>query len=386
MNELSAIGAYIFSGSQTIGHLNTGWKIDTVLEMTEDMTDTNAYHFCKNYPNINIKRPSEWSQNAFLDTLKEKHYNLLYSNNPCSGLSSINKNAKVDNKVNNRFYEVFDIINHLNPDTFLIENAPTVVTLGLPILKDMVNILGEKYKFTIIRDMAGNHGVSMRRLRTMIVGWNKNKYEKIPEIKFVKQNKTTIKEIFEGLTPDTPNMEFDNNRAIKNMEEFYRYVKHNESLMCGLYNNLNNLDIEKIPNEHKKQVKSFIEKKNNGERLWDKSSYRLDFDGVAPSMTSLAQFIHPVENRDLYIREYARIMGYPDDFIFYPNECKIPTIQCLAQGVPVKFIEWISKEIMNTFTNDYNIISDKDVVFQNHTQNKVYEFTLDEFQHVDKLI
>mgnify|MGYP003301826923 CR=1 FL=1 len=49
-------------------------------------------------------------------------------------------------------------------------------------------------------------------------------------------------------------------------------------------------------------------------------------------------------------------MGYPDDFIFYPNECKCSTIQCLAQGVPVNFIKYISKEISDL--SDYEKIKD----------------------------
>ena len=46
---MKAIGMHIFCGSQTIGHLLEGWKIDTVLEISEDMPNQNAYHFIKNY-------------------------------------------------------------------------------------------------------------------------------------------------------------------------------------------------------------------------------------------------------------------------------------------------------------------------------------------------
>ena len=42
---MKAIGMYIFGGSQTIGHLLEGWKIDTILEMTDNMIENNAYHF-----------------------------------------------------------------------------------------------------------------------------------------------------------------------------------------------------------------------------------------------------------------------------------------------------------------------------------------------------
>ena len=47
-SNLNACGMYIFGGSQSIAHMNVGWNIDMILEMTEDMMENNAYHFEKN--------------------------------------------------------------------------------------------------------------------------------------------------------------------------------------------------------------------------------------------------------------------------------------------------------------------------------------------------
>ena len=121
--------------------------------------------------------------------------------------------------------------------------------------------------------------------------------------------------------------------------------------------------------------------------IWDKSSYRLDYNYFAPSITSISQFMHPIENRDLYIREYARIMGYPDEFIFYPEECKCSIIQCIAQGVPVNFIRYISIEIMKSFsTNDY-FDENIDVVYINQTKGtqEITTFTNEDFVNCNKI-
>ena len=140
-SKLKAIGVYIFGGSQSIAHLQCGWNVTHIFEMTEDMTEYNAYHFTKNYPNIPVLKPSEWNNKSYLNKLKYEEYDLLFANNPCSGLSLINRNANSEQPVNNRFFEVFDVIKQITPKTFLIENAPTLVTIGTPILKQMVNIL-----------------------------------------------------------------------------------------------------------------------------------------------------------------------------------------------------------------------------------------------------
>jgi len=58
----------------------------------------------------------------------------------------------------------------------------------------------------------------------------------------------------------------------------------------------------------------------------------------SPSRTILTtsfrvrEFIHPVENRPLTLREGARIQSFPDDFIFYGRKALIPTM--IANAVP----------------------------------------------------
>jgi DNA (cytosine-5)-methyltransferase 1 len=43
---------------------------------------------------------------------------------------------------------------------------------------------------------------------------------------------------------------------------------------------------------------------------------RLSPDQIATSIIGLARYIHPYEHRLLTVREHARLMSYPDDFIF----------------------------------------------------------------------
>ena len=86
---MNAIGMYILGGSQSIGHLQTGFKIDRILEMTNDMHENNSYHFIKNYPDIPVILPKDWWSADYLNELSKNKYDLLFANNPCSGLSQI---------------------------------------------------------------------------------------------------------------------------------------------------------------------------------------------------------------------------------------------------------------------------------------------------------
>ena len=81
-------------------------------------------------------------------------------------------------------------------------------------------------------------------------------------------------------------------------------------------------------------------------------------------------------------------MGYPENFVFYPNECKTHPVQCIAQGVPVNFIRYISKEIMNSFKATEFI--DGEIVYINQCNIKSIKEkafnTLDEFKNISSLI
>lgn len=369
---MKAIGMHIFCGSQTIGHLLEGWKINTILEISEDMPNQNAYHFIKNYPKIQVKKPSEYEENeAYLDKLKAENYDLLFSNPPCSGLSQINRNASADCAINGNIYKVINMVKRIEPKTFLIENAPTLTTTGLPILKDLVKQL-PNYYVTIINDYARNHNVPMNRRRTMVVGFCKNNFTKMPQIH---QNavETDLKTVLNSVDY-TYNKEFIK-ETDKDLFKYYKYVGKGNDLYDALVDNdiIINKAVEKIKYN-----------RENNLRSWNKSPWRPD--KLAPSMTSLTRIIHPTENRDFYIREYAALMGYPNDFIFYPDG-QTPIVQCIAQGVPVNFIRYISGEIRDSFkTKDF---VDSEVLYINQCNPKSIKtkaYTREEFSETDKII
>ena len=352
--------------------------------MTDDMPLNNSYHFIKNYPNIPVICPSEWKTNKYLKSLQNNTYDLLFSNNPCSGLSQINKNANVNQPINDRFFEVFDVIKKLQPKTFLIENAPTLVTIGTPILHKMVKLLGDDYCFTIIRDMAGNHNVPMKRKRTLIVGWNKKYFNSdIPIIKMNKEEEISVKTVLEDVTENLPNMESNDKTEWNNIIKHYDKIPQDSSVIRMCCEHFSDIK-DDLNNNQLKTVLTAKAKLEEGKNIWDKSPWRLNENKQCMSMTSVSKFIHPTENRDLYIREYARIMGYPDDFIFYPDECQCSTIQCLAQGVPVNFIKYISSEIKRCLTN-YDECFHGGITYQNHVSNTIKNYSIDEFLNLNNL-
>ena len=389
---VKALGSMIFGGSQTLGWVKAGYEVDKILEMTDDMTENNSYHFTKNYPNIEIVKPSVWNNQTYLESLKDK-YDVTFANPPCSGLSQINRNARVDSSTNDHIYDYINAVMIIRPKVFFFENAPTLTSKGLPILKKIYDQVKDVYRMEIINDNAGNHDVPMERRRTLTIGWRKDVFKKIPIVSANTRPKMVLGEALKGLTDQTPNMgEYDKgiHEWDRNLFKFY-YLAPNYHQTIG--KTLIRPDIfEKAKDEmtesqlkYYTRLKEMYERKNGG--IWDKSAIRLSFNEWAPSMTSLSKFIHPKENRDFYIREYARLMGYPDDFIFYQEGCKCPTVQCLAQGVPVNFIKYIAEEIKLALENKITNFSDADVIYINQCsgKQKITEFSLQEFGRCDRI-
>ena len=382
-SKIKAIGCFIFGGSQTIGHLKAGWNVDRVLEMTENMKEINSAHFVRNYPDIPIVLPSDWEAEGYLESLNGK-YDLFFANNPCSGLSRINMHACAENKTNDHFYDVFGIIKKIEPKIFFLENAPTLVSYGTPILKKMVEMIGEDYRFTVIRDKAANHGVCMQRMRTFVIGWNRKHFDKIPLINMNFEKKVTVQDIVCKSLEGVANCEPDpGKKDYRQCIPLYKYMKTGETILrtsIRIYDEHSGEFTEnwkKLVDHEKAKI---ARKGHNG--IWDKSACKIDATKYAPSMTSLSYFVHPNEDRDFYIREYARLMGYPDEFVFYPEASQVTCVQACAQGVPVNFIWYISKELKRVLEGtdvEYSGDESKDIVFQNHSAKEYIVFTKDEF-------
>lgn len=379
-----AIGMHVFCGSQTIGHMLEGWDVTTILEMTDDMLECNAYHFHKNYPNIDIKLPKDYeNNNEYLEKLKDEHYDLLFSNPPCSGLSQINRNANVDNDINQNIYKVISMVNTICPKIFFIENAPTLTSTGLPILKDIVKILGDKYYICIINDCGKNHNVAMYRRRTFVIGFSRSIFNECPLVDMKIEKDFLVEDVLKNVDY-TYNKEFVND-AKTDLFKYYKYVKPGSSILITLANDNRfdeELDENLISNVHK-----IRDKQLNNKNIWDKSPWRPCMNGRFPSLTSITKIIHPIEDRDLYVREYAAIMGFPNDFIFYQDECKTPILQCIAQGVPVNFIRYISGEMYKSFDTDKYISGDVIYINQTNVNNrKIFTYTISEFLNIDSLL
>lgn len=390
---MKVLGAMVFMGSASIGVMNNGARPKQILELTDDMHLDNAMHFAHNYPEIPIIPPSTWETDEYLEKLRQEKYDLLYGNPPCSGLSlGVRGGQSHEKGPNCHQYRYMDIIKKVQPKAFMYENAPTLISTGKPILNDFVKTL-DNYNFTIIREFGMYHGVAMKRQRTFFIGWRKDVFPQIPTLEMGKSEfPTTLEEIIGDLY-DVPLGSFLNhdlvpNRPYQNVEHIFPdvpYVKGGIKtvnwIICNNYEKYEPLLDEKV----KKALKTQLWKQAEGLGYWDKSSQRPNPKKQAPSMTGYSSFIHPIHDRQFTIREYARLMGFPDTFEILPHK---DVVRHMAQGVPAKYFEWASGEVLAALRGERSSTTEYEntrVQFQHHTKEQLTEFTTEEFLETVKI-
>jgi DNA (cytosine-5)-methyltransferase 1 len=391
---MKVLGAMVFMGSASIGVMNNGVKPTQILELTDDMHLDNAMHFAHNYPEIPIIPPSTWETDEYLEELRKEEFDLLYGNPPCSGLSlGVRGGQSHEKGPNCHQYRYMDIIKKVQPKAFMYENAPTLITTGKPILNDFVKTL-ENYNFTVIREFGMYHNVAMKRQRTFFIGWRKDAFPQIPTLEMGKGPKTTVEEIIGDLydvpvgDPSVLNHELVPNRPYQLVEKFFKDVPFVQGghktvnwVICDNYEHYEPLLDEKT----KKALKTQLYKQNAGLGYWDKSSQRPNPQKQAPSMTGYSSFIHPIHDRQFTIREYARLMGFPDTFEILDHK---DIVRHMAQGVPAKYFQWASGEVLAALRGERQSTTEHEntrVQFQHHTKETLTEFTTQEFLDTIKI-
>lgn len=389
------MNAFIFGGSFSIGTMKAGFDLQEVLEISDSQPTQNAFYFIKNVEDVPVVLPSTWENEEYMAQLYKKNIDLMCCNCPCSSLSKINRNASVDGKNNVHFYRLFKMFRQVKPKVFIVENAPTLVSIGLRILQDMVSQLEDKYRFTVIRDFAGNHGVPMLRHRTLVVGWRRDAFPQIPLVEQDCQKKVTVKDTLNDIMSNTVD-DFKSPTADK-ISDLYKYAIPGHTIMQSLavkmQQNENGfadmLNKRLSGTSYLREINRISQKMTSGKRYWDKSPIKLRDNEHFPSFTSVTQYIHPHQDRMLNVLELKRIMNYPDwyDFTDPEKKCTIPLLQAMAQGVPVNFGKYIALQARKALEKKLELLDSPDtvVVLQNHSSHMRSLFTSDEFKALTEL-
>jgi len=182
--------------------------------------------------------------------------------------------------------EYIRLVAHLQPKVFVMENVVQITEgqLKYALIEEFKWAGYEKIYFNIIR--SENYGSPSERTRVFV----SNIYFRDYLDRFRVHKKTTVWEAIGDLPkPDWPH-EFYNHSWVDIPKKF---KKRWEKLKFG-------------------QAALFFGRK--GQTFKDFT--KLDPDKIAPTVKGSGRFLHPYQPRLLSVREQARLMTYPDSFIF----------------------------------------------------------------------
>jgi DNA (cytosine-5)-methyltransferase 1 len=220
---------------------------------------------------------------------------VIIASPPCEEFSKANPESK--KSAAERIYgegtaklllDTIRIIGDLTPKVFVIENVAALLNEGGKeiIQKEFERVDIHNLHINMIR--AHQHGNSSKRLRVFISNIR---------LKPPRQKAPTVMEAIGDLPGLGLNQLFNPELEVPNHEE---YPVSEDKLK----------DISKT--RWGQGVRRFRVSKNRNLPNW----VRLFPDQLSTSINGLSRYIHPYENRLLTVREHARLMSYPDNFIF----------------------------------------------------------------------
>lgn len=306
---------------------------------------------------------------------------------PCAALCRLNTSTGdkhgADAPQNNWMYKSAEyILGVIKPKVYWGENAPALAgDNGQPVVKKLVEI-GKKYgySFSVYKTSTMKHGLPQKRDRCFYFFWKGNK---IPVINFYDRERPTLKEYLSTVDrtldnlndycrPEKPTdfLPFKFLLEKENMsyeEVIHKYgSEHIQSVMGVIFKNgwIDEL-IKWIETYHKDDImtlktgRTFLDYAQYAKSKFDqgKGMFYLGpvfCENYSPAVISKTCYtlIHPTEDRYISYREYASLMGMPDDFVLTDENNKLINIELIGQNVPANAARDMCIEVCRFIDND----------------------------------
>ncbi len=323
----------------------------------------------------------------------------------CSGLSMLNSNNNscsdtgkargCDAIQNNWMFSVLKLYLATNSDVMVIENAPGLATVGLPLLnrmKTIINDNGFNRKIQLVKTSTFHHGIPQNRIRTFVIIHKNENYIRL-------NNKIhpylTLEEYLSSMPYKDNDPCYFNTKEYPELSEFMRFIKEHPEFIEEFKRmpspkvkplwKLILPHVEKNPDllngyeELSNTFKHIMKKKSMDKGFWDGSPTLVKGHvNAVISKNRLAMF-NPLDNyQSLFkIRHFMHLMGLPIDFDLKDPE---RSWKHITQNVPVNTaadsllwaIECLNNEneIINESVDDQFIICD-------NSKGNVYNTILD---------
>ena len=353
-----------FSGPGGIctGFHAAGLKTLIAIEYIKSCVDT----YSANHPNVHIINSDIRSVTAeqIIPYIPEDGVDIVSSGMPCETFSTAGNTSRsfYDDR-QFLFREGIRIARIAKAKMILFENVPGITSktiekgakeLIVDILKRELSEAGYENFIEVVLS-ANDYGVPQRRNRFFILAArSKDLSLCAPEAE--SKSSVTVSDAFAGLPNIIPNTNTDGKEYTDESSAYSELMRDNGFWKLG--QGTNGTLTYQTPMKHRactlerfallrqgESLKDLFERYSGAEReklqekrilpkkMFIKRNYRLKLDEAAPTVTShcLDEFVHPVYNRALTVRECARLQSFPDCYDFAGGPFIIPHIDRTVQ-------------------------------------------------------
>lgn len=359
---LTHIDCFSGPGGICTGFHAAGINTLVAIEYIKSCVDT----YSANHPNVHVIHSDirDVTPEQILPYIPADGVDIVSSGMPCETFSTAGNTSRsfYDDR-QFLFREGIRIAQISNAKMILFENVPAITTktiekgakeLIVDVLKRELVAAGYENYIEVVLS-ATNYGVPQRRNRFFILA-TRIKALNLSAPEPTHDKEVTVSEAFAGLPNIIPNTRLEGKTYKGESSAFSKLMRDNDFWKLG--HGYNKEITYQTPMRHRactlerfallqqgESLKNLFERYAGEEReelqarrvlpkkLFIKRNYRLRPDEAAPTVTShcLDEFVHPLFDRALTVRECARLQSFPDCYDFAGGPYIVPHIERTVQ-------------------------------------------------------
>lgn len=371
----TAISLFAGAGGCSLGFQRAGYSVLFATDKDADAVSTYAV----NFPSTPVKRDDirEVDLTSVLHRIgiAPGELDILIGGPPCQGFSTAGARFWHDPR-NALLASYVKALEQIRPKWFLMENVEGLLTAkgGVYIYESCKAFIELGYSVAVEKVYTQDYAVPQRRKRVIVVGNRLGIDFSFPQAKtnstghIYRETGYTLRRAISGLPKASTSTEPLVYESIPEEQFEVRLRDGSESVHDHYFTPPTGIALERIqslmPGQTMQHLPEHLQhdsfRKRANRRVRDGTPTekrggapsglkRLVFDEPCLTITSAStrEFVHPIENRPLTIRECARIQTFPDTFIFTGNDTE--RIRQIGNAIPPDLAEMLARHIATAY-------------------------------------
>lgn len=349
--KLRVIDLFSGAGGMTLGFTDEKFcgGFECVLSVDNDAAAMKTHKRAYSAPGV-VGNIEDWLQTAPSIPAAD----IVIGGPPCQGFSLLNKNRSGDGR--RALWEPYmDVVTLCGAKMFVMENVPELLRSDEFLdIKMRANAMGFELIYDVVN--AADYGAAQTRKRAIIIGWKPEEVETptFPVKTHAKDSNgthllpwRTVKDVISDL-PDPEGTQIRNCPPPLDLHFGRSPTDTSLARYRAVPPGGNRFDLQR--NAPDITPNCWIRKTSGGTDLfgrlwWDRPSVTIRTEFFKPEK---GRYLHPEKHRPITHREAARIMGFPDDFLFEGS--KVEIARQIGNAVPPPLAGAIAKVILKALS------------------------------------